>query len=160
MYVRVNIRLLSAGSVTVAWFLYLPLQGSLLFTSCRLNSHDWVTLFPYSSTYNPLMGNYIPNIWGPFYWHGLTLTPAWISSHRFNKVWDEIAFPFRDFNGCSLGMAKWFHPTHYNGCNYLSMLRLKLIHVCKRGHWLARIYGLYTNPEFYQESPVFHKQSI
>ena len=30
-------------------------------------------------------------------------------------------------------MDKWFHPTQYNGCNYLSMLRLKLIHVSKRG---------------------------
>ena len=25
---------------------------------------------------------------------------------------------------------------HYNGCNYLSMLGLKLNHVSKRGHWL------------------------
>ena len=24
---------------------------------------------------------------------------------------------------------KYFHPTPYNGCNYLSMLRFKLIHV-------------------------------
>ena len=28
-----------------------------------------------------------------------------------------------------------FHPTHYNGCNHLSMLVLKLIHVSKRGPW-------------------------
>ena len=28
-------------------------------------------------------------------------------------------------------MDKQFHPTHYNGCNQLSMLRLKLIHVSK-----------------------------
>ena len=34
----------------------------------------------------------------------------------------------------SLGMDKKFHPTHYNRCNYLSMLGLKLIHVSKRGH--------------------------
>ena len=32
-----------------------------------------------------------------------------------------------------LGMDKWFHPTLYNGCNYLSMLGLKLNHVSKRG---------------------------
>ena len=31
-------------------------------------------------------------------------------------------------------MDKYFHPTLYNGCNYLSMLGLKLIHVRKRGH--------------------------
>ena len=27
------------------------------------------------------------------------------------------------------------HPTLYNGCNYLSMLGLKLNHVSKRGPW-------------------------
>ena len=35
----------------------------------------------------------------------------------------------------SLGMDKWFHPTFYNECNYLSMLGLKLNHVSKRSHW-------------------------
>ena len=30
------------------------------------------------------------------------------------------------------------HPTHYNGCDYLSMLGLKLNHVSKRGHWCFR----------------------
>ena len=29
-------------------------------------------------------------------------------------------------------MDKLFHPTLYNGCNYLSILGWKLIHVCKR----------------------------
>ena len=32
-------------------------------------------------------------------------------------------------------MDKWFHPAHYNGCNYFSMLGLKLIHVSKSGSW-------------------------
>ena len=35
----------------------------------------------------------------------------------------------------SLGKDKLFHATHYSGCNDLSMLGLKLIHVSKRGHW-------------------------
>ena len=34
----------------------------------------------------------------------------------------------------SLRMVKQFHPTLYNGCNYLSMLALELIQVSKRGH--------------------------
>ena len=29
-------------------------------------------------------------------------------------------------------MDKWFHPTINSACNYLSMLRLKLIHVSKK----------------------------
>ena len=35
-------------------------------------------------------------------------------------------------NRWSLGMDTKSHPTHFDGCNYLSMLRLKLIHVSKR----------------------------
>ena len=33
----------------------------------------------------------------------------------------------------SLGMDKWFHLTIYNGCNYLSILGLKLNHVSEKG---------------------------
>ena len=34
----------------------------------------------------------------------------------------------------NLGTDKWFHLTlHYDGCKYLSMLGLKLIHIGKRG---------------------------
>ena len=32
-------------------------------------------------------------------------------------------------------MDKEFHPTHYNGCNYLSMLGLQWMHGSKRDHW-------------------------
>ena len=57
---------------------------------------------------------------------GLTLIPAWISNHIRYKVWDEITYPFLNFNGV-------FHPILYKVCNYLSMLGLKLNHVSKRG---------------------------
>ena len=35
----------------------------------------------------------------PFYQHGLTLIPAWISNHKPSKKWDEITYPFLNFNG-------------------------------------------------------------
>ena len=35
----------------------------------------------------------------PFYQHGLTLIPAWISNHMPSKVWDEITDPLLNFNG-------------------------------------------------------------
>ena len=41
---------------------------------------------------------------GPFYKHGLTLIPAWISNHMPRKVWDEITYPFLNFNGCTVGV--------------------------------------------------------
>ena len=56
-----------------------------------------------------------------------------------SQVWDEITYPFLNFNGSnrwSLGMDKYFHPTLYNGWNYLSMPGFKLNHVSKNGHLL------------------------
>ena len=39
---------------------------------------------------------------GLFYLHGLTLIPAWISNYIHYKVWDEITYPFLNFNGCTV----------------------------------------------------------
>ena len=69
---------------------------------------------------------------GPLLLHGLTLVPAWISNCFHYKVWDEITYPFLNFN---VTMDKKFHPTLYRACDYLSMLGLKLNHVSKRGPW-------------------------
>ena len=30
----------------------------------------------------------------PFYWHGSTLIPAWISNHMLSRVWDEFTYQF------------------------------------------------------------------
>ena len=38
----------------------------------------------------------------PFYWHGLTLIPAWISNYIHYKLWDEITYPFINFNGSTI----------------------------------------------------------
>ena len=32
--------------------------------------------------------------WSPFYWHGLTFIPAWISNYNHYKVWDGITYIF------------------------------------------------------------------
>ena len=71
----------------------------------------------------------------PFYSHGLTLTPAWISGHTPKKTWNEITYPFTNFNGCGVEVWEWLsnYITLYNGCDYLSMMRLKLIYVSKMG---------------------------
>ena len=60
-----------------------------------------------------------------FYEHCLTLFPAWISNYTHYDVWDEITYPFLNFNSA---------PTLYWACDYLSVLGLKLNHVNKRGH--------------------------
>ena len=68
--------------------------------------------------------------WGPLYWHGLALIPAWISNHMASKVCDKIIYPFPNVNRWSLGMvsshtllSKWL----------LIHVGIKLKHVSKRG---------------------------
>ena len=55
-----------------------------------------------------------------FYWHCLTLIPAWISNHMPCKAWDEITYPFPNFNS--------FIPRE---CNLLGS---KLIYISKRDY--------------------------
>ena len=55
-------------------------------------------------------------------------------------MWDEITYPFPNFNSATVEVGEWisnFIP-HSWACDYLSMLKLKLIHVSKRGprRWL------------------------
>ena len=47
------------------------------------------------------------DIWGPFYQHGLIIIPARISYHMPSKLWDEITYPFPNFNGCTVDVFEW-----------------------------------------------------
>ena len=38
----------------------------------------------------------------PFYLHGLTLIPAWISNYIYYEKWDEITYPLLNFNGATV----------------------------------------------------------
>ena len=40
-------------------------------------------------------------------WGTLTLIPAWISNYIPSKVWDEITYPFPNFNGVSVEVWEW-----------------------------------------------------
>ena len=42
------------------------------------------------------------DIWAPFYKHGLTLIPAWISNYTHYNAWNEITYPFLNFNGATV----------------------------------------------------------
>ena len=57
----------------------------------------------------------------------------WISNYIHYKVCDEIIYPFTNFNGATIEVWEWIsNHTLYNGCNYISMLQLKLNHFSKR----------------------------
>ena len=59
---------------------------------------------------------------------------AWINKHMYSVVWGEIDYSFPNFNGYTsmVGYGWVIPPLLYNGCDYLSMLGLKSIHVDKR----------------------------
>ena len=75
-----------------------------------------------------------PDGLGPFYYHGLTLIQTWISNYSHYNVWDEIAYPFPNFNGITVEVWEWINNfTHILwACDYLSILGLKLIHISRR----------------------------
>ena len=49
--------------------------------------------------------------WGPFYLHGLTVIPAWISNFTQNQVRYEISYPFPNFNMSHKGIS-WPYSGH------------------------------------------------
>ena len=84
--------------------------------------------------------------WAPFYWHGLTSISPWISNHI---PYDSVGRNFISIhklqrckcNCLSLGMDKKFPLILYWTCDYLSMLRLKLIHVSNDlTNWICTCY--------------------
>ena len=50
---------------------------------------------------------------GPFYWHGLTLIPEWISNNIHYKVCGEIIQPFRSTGEVLEWMS--YSITHFTG---------------------------------------------
>ena len=55
------------------------------------------------------VSSWLNSCWGPFYLHGSTLIPAWISNYIHNIVCDELTYPFPKLQRCncwSLGMDK------------------------------------------------------
>ena len=60
---------------------------------------------------------YIISSMGPFYQHGLTLTPAWISNCIHYNMWDEITYPFLNFNGATVEVEEWISNfiLHFSG---------------------------------------------
>ena len=43
----------------------------------------------------------------PFYYHGLTSIPAWISNHIRYSVWDEITYQLPNFISATVEVWEW-----------------------------------------------------
>ena len=61
---------------------------------------------------------------GVLYWYEFILIPAWLSNHINHQVWNEITAPCPNYNGVIAFVNKYFHPTIYRACEYLSSLSL------------------------------------
>ena len=65
----------------------------------------WITRIRLYNCSKAKYNNVCLMAYGPFYglWpHGLTLIPIWISNPMPGKVWDQITYPFLNFNGCTV----------------------------------------------------------
>ena len=84
-----------------------------------------------ASQNNTQDGGFNPSTTGPFihwpvscrdpiYQHGSTLITAWISNHTPCKVWDEITYPFPNFNGATIEVWEWIS-------NYIPHFKMDVI---------------------------------
>ena len=93
----------------------------------------------------------------PFFYHRLTLIPAWISNNIASKVWDEIAYPSPNVDGAAVEIWKSivdFIPHFSNIGNRLPILGWKLTHISKRCPTCSRLYG-WSNEHPRQTSYTF-----
>ena len=77
------------------------------------------------------------------------------------NVWDEITYPFLNFNGFAVEVWEWISNFGaHRVYDYLTMLGLKLIHVSKIGPLMFNRYevsqrkfmdGLFSHHEYFQK---------
>ena len=74
---------------------------------------------------------------GPLYKHELTVFPLWRGNYIYCNMWDDIIYPFPNFNDATdevgEGILRYFILQFYCAYGYLSMLGLKLTHVSEKG---------------------------
>ena len=67
------------------------------------------------------------------------MSKAWMNNHVAQESvgWNYLSISkLQWLHHWSLGKEKKFHLTLYDGCNYIFILWLKLIHASKRGSWI------------------------
>ena len=64
----------------------------------------------------------------PFYEHGLTLIPTWLSNYIHYNVWDVITYPFLNFNGCTVEVYEWISNflLHFTGLVIIILAGIKV----------------------------------
>ena len=65
--------------------------------------------------------------WGPFYLHGPTIIPAWISNFILHKVCNVITFPLPNFNDAAVISSCTLLNMHVYTCDVIGVNRITLI---------------------------------
>ena len=90
------------------------------FCVSNISSHQWNVYFPWQFTVCRVLLWLITGAWDTFYWHDITLIPAWISNYIHYKIWDEFIYPFPNFNCatvCTVEVWEWISNCipHFTG---------------------------------------------
>ena len=59
----------------------------------------WIWMIWMSGTEIQQSAKYVHNWWDVLYINSMPLGPTWISNHMSSKMWNEITYPFPNFNG-------------------------------------------------------------
>ena len=77
--------------------------------------------------------------WGPFYLYWLTLIPAWISNYMPSKMWNEITYPFPNFNHCIIEVWEWISY-------FIPYFIMDVITSCWDWSWSILVKGVWQMP--------------
>ena len=100
-----------------------PLSEPMIVT---LLTHICITRPQWVKTGSEDMHNQYPDYWC------LETKQWWLLNYMNNFFFEHFLHVNDLWNWWSVAMGKWFYPTLYNGCNYLSMLVLQLIYASKQ----------------------------
>ena len=96
-----------------------PLRNSTITNWSHINRFIW--------SYDTLPCVITPNVRGPFYEHGSTLIPIWITSNIHCKIWYKIIFLIPKFEQWSLWRLGMDNFTAHWTCDYVSMMEFKCL---------------------------------
>ena len=73
------------------------------------------------------------------WWHVVTLIQTWISNYNHYKLWDEISYPFPNFNGVTVEVWEWIS-------NFIDIDISMTCNFILLGMWLLIHAGFKVNP--------------
>ena len=79
---------------------------------------------------------------GPLPLTWLILIPVWISNSILYKMWDEITYPFSNFNGCTVEVWEWMN-------NFIELFTVHVMtYPCWDASWSMLVNGVPGNTVF------------